>query len=309
MSAPEHISVLLEEAVAAMQLERGSLFVDGTFGRGGHTRKILQAMPAQAQLIAVDRDPEAAAVAEALCLKDSRINFFRRNFSELKTILDEQGLLGQVDGLLLDLGVSSPQLDDAARGFSFRNDGPLDMRMDPDTGESAAQWLAHVDETELANVIYKYGDERLSRRIARRIVEARVNAPLETTAQLASLVATVVRRNDGKHPATRTFQAIRIAVNGELDALDTVLQDAWDMLSADGRLVIVSFHSLEDRLVKQFFRGDEANKRPRRLPLPSGLEQNRWRASRKAVKASEAELAHNPRARSAVMRVAEKQPL
>ena len=307
MSPPEHISVLLEEAVAAMQLDRGSLFVDGTFGRGGHTRKILAALPEHAQLIAVDRDPEAAAVAEALCLKDSRINFFRRNFSELRTILEEQGLLGQVDGLLLDLGVSSPQLDDAARGFSFRNDGPLDMRMDPHSGESAAQWLSHVDETELANIIYKFGDERLSRRIARRIVEARNNGPLDTTAQLASLVATVVKRNDGKHPATRTFQAIRIAVNGELDALDTVLQDAWDLLSDDGRLVVVSFHSLEDRLVKQFFRGDDGLKLPRRLPMPSGVEQNKWRASRKAVKASDAELAANPRARSAVMRIAEKQ--
>lgn len=302
----EHISVLLDEAVAALQLERGGLFVDGTFGRGGHTRKILGALPSEARLIAVDRDPEAAAVAEALCLKDSRIIFFRSNFSALKNILEEQDLLGKVDGLLLDLGVSSPQLDDAARGFSFRHDGPLDMRMDPDSGESAAQWLSHVDETDLANVIYKFGDERLSRRIARRIVEARDKQLLETTAQLASLVATVVRRNDGKHPATRTFQAIRIAVNGELDALDTLLKDAWDILSDEGRLVIVSFHSLEDRLVKQFLRGDDGVRLPRRLPAPAGVDQRRWRANRKAVKASEAELAVNPRARSAVMRVAEK---
>lgn len=302
----EHISVLLDEAVAALQLERGGLFVDGTFGRGGHTRKILGVLPSESRLIAVDRDPEAAAVAEALCLKDSRINFFRSNFSELKNILEEQDLLGKVDGLLLDLGVSSPQLDDAVRGFSFRNDGPLDMRMDPDSGESAAQWLSHVGETDLANVIYKFGDERLSRRIARRIVEARDKQPLETTAQLASLVATVVRRNDGKHPATRTFQAIRIAVNGELDALDALLKDAWDILSDEGRLVVVSFHSLEDRLVKQFFRGDDGVRLPRRLPAPTGLNQRRWRANRKAVKASDAELAANPRARSAVMRVAEK---
>ncbi len=289
-----------------MQLDRGSLFVDGTFGRGGHSRKILERLDDSAQLIAIDRDPQAAEVAEALCLKDSRLKFFRRNFSALKDILEERGLLGTVDALLLDLGVSSPQLDDPLRGFSFRNDGPLDMRMDPQSGESAAEWLAHVDQEELANTIYKYGDERLSRRIARRIVEARDKQPLVTTAQLASLVATVVRRSDGKHPATRTFQAIRIAVNGELDALEAVLRDAWEMLAPDGRLVIVSFHSLEDRLVKQFLRGDCKQRLPRRLPPPTGSDERQWQASRKAVKASEDELQRNPRARSAVMRVAEK---
>ncbi|MGB0866564.1 MAG: 16S rRNA (cytosine(1402)-N(4))-methyltransferase RsmH [Granulosicoccaceae bacterium] len=303
----EHISVLLDEAVAALQLGRGGLFVDGTFGRGGHARKILGELSADDRLIAVDRDPEAAAVAEALCLKDSRINFFRRNFSELRQILEEQGLLGQVDGLLLDLGVSSPQLDDAERGFSFRNDGPLDMRMDPSSGESAEQWLARVEEVELANVIYQFGEERLSRRIARRIVEARDKQSLSSTGQLASLVAGVVRRNDGKHPATRTFQAIRIAVNGELEALSQVLRDAWDILSDDGRLVIVSFHSLEDRLVKQFLRGDDGQKLPRRLPPPTSEPKRQWRVSRKAIKPGLTELEVNPRARSAVMRIAEKQ--
>lgn len=302
----EHISVLLDEAVAALQLTRGGVFVDGTFGRGGHTRKILDGLSQGGRVVAVDRDPEAAAVAETLCRKDSRIIFFRRNFSALKAVLEEQGLLGRVDGLLLDLGVSSPQLDDAERGFSFRSDGPLDMRMDPHAGVSAAQWLAEVDETELADVIYQYGEERKSRRIARRIVEERARRPLESTAQLASLVASVVRRNDGKHPATRTFQAIRIAVNGELDALKTVLDDAWDILGDGGRLVIVSFHSLEDRLVKQFFRGDDGQQQPRRLPMPNAGAPQRWRAARKAIKPGEAELAYNPRARSAVMRVAEK---
>lgn len=306
MSASEHISVLLEEAVAALQLDRGSVFVDGTFGRGGHSQLILRGLPAAGRLLAVDRDPEAAEVAKALCIKDSRINFVRRNFSELRDILEQKDLLGQVDGLLLDLGVSSPQLDDPLRGFSFRNDGPLDMRMDPLSGEAASEWLARVDETELANVIYSYGDERLSRRIARRIVESRAKQSIDTTAQLASIVASVVKRNDGKHPATRTFQAIRIAVNGELDALHAVLQAAWEILSPDGRLVIVSFHSLEDRLVKQFFRGNDKAKHPRRLPPPPGAVQQLWRAGRKAVKASEAELEANPRARSAVMRVAEK---
>lgn len=306
MNSSEHISVLLEEAVAALQVSKGGLFIDGTFGRGGHSRKILAELPSNARLMAVDRDPDAAAVAESLCLRDSRVTFFRRNFAELKSIVEEQGLLGQVDGLLLDLGVSSPQLDNPQRGFSFRSDGPLDMRMDPHSGESARDWLSSVDETDLANIIYKYGDERLSRRIARRIVEARNKQPIDTTAQLASLVATVVRRNDGKHPATRTFQAIRIAVNGELDALDAVLNDAWEMLSDGGRLVIVSFHSLEDRLVKQFFRGDDGLKLPRRLPVPRSVKPCKWRAKRKAIKASDAELLANPRARSAVMRVAEK---
>jgi len=289
-----------------LELSRGRLFVDGTFGRGGHTRKILDGLSADAQLIAIDRDPEAAAVAEALCLEDSRLKFFHSNFSELQTILEQQGLLGTVDGLLLDLGVSSPQLDDASRGFSFRSDGPLDMRMDPTSGESAAQWLQHVDETELANIIFKYGEERMSRRVARRIVQQREKQAIETTAELASLVATVVRRNDGKHPATRTFQAIRIAVNGELDAVDAVLESAWKMLAPGGRLVVISFHSLEDRLVKQFFKGDAGVQVPRRMPVPDAVAKKQWRPDRKAIKSSAQELERNPRARSAVMRVGEK---
>jgi len=307
MSDSVHISVLLEEAVEALQLQQGRVFVDGTFGRGGHTRRILSQLPADAQLLAVDRDPEAAIVARALCAEDARLQFYQRNFSELKAILAERDQLGAVDGILLDLGVSSPQLDDAQRGFSFNRDGPLDMRMDPSSGESAQVWLADIDETELANVIYTYGNERLSRRIARRIVETRQKQPIETTAQLASIVAGVVKRGDGKHPATRTFQAIRIAVNRELDSLQQVLDDAWQLLSEDGRLVIVSFHSLEDRLVKQFFRGDAAVRNlPRRLPSPVAEAPMQWRANRRGVRASAEELDRNPRARSAVMRVGEK---
>jgi 16S rRNA (cytosine1402-N4)-methyltransferase len=279
-------------------------YLDGTFGRGGHARGVLEQLGPGGRLLLMDKDPEAIAVAERTFGTDPRVSIRRGTFADLGTWdLAREGL----DGILFDLGVSSPQLDVAERGFSFAKDGPLDMRMDPDSGESAAQWLARADEREIADVLFTYGEERQSRRIARTIVQRRGAQPLERTAQLADLIASVMPRGDSKiHPATRSFQAIRIFINRELADLETGLDAAIACLKPGGRLAVISFHSLEDRIVKQFIlRHAKAPPTHRRMPVVPDFVPT-LRAIGDATKADAAELAANPRARSAVLRVAEK---
>ncbi|TVP56042.1 MAG: 16S rRNA (cytosine(1402)-N(4))-methyltransferase RsmH [Halomonadaceae bacterium] len=303
-----HDAVLLEEAVAQLAIQPAGRYVDGTFGRGGHSRAILSQLGESGALMAVDKDPEAMAVAEQLVVEDPRFSIRRGSFAALPEHLSAQQW-DRVDGLLLDLGVSSPQLDDAARGFSFMRQGPLDMRMDPDSGESAAQWLATAEEKTIADVIFQYGEERFSRRIARAIVTQREEElPVATTNELANLVAAAVpKREKGKHPATRTFQAIRIHINRELADLEAVLAAALPALAVNGRLVVISFHSLEDRLVKRFMRdASQGIPAPKGVPVTASEEQTPFRVVGKPVKASREEIARNVRARSAVMRTLER---
>ena len=305
-----HKPVMLAEALAGLSVVAGGIYIDGTFGRGGHSGALLDALGETGQLHALDQDPQACG--EAFRLYGARSNFkiHHRNFSQLAALCGELGLTRRVNGMLLDLGVSSPQLDDAARGFSFGKDGPLDMRMNPQAGESAADWLAHADEKDIADVLWRYGDERNSRRIARRIVEARAETPLATTAQLAALIATVPGpRSHHIHPATRSFQAIRIHINRELEMLESVLQQALSVLAPGGRLVVISFHSLEDRIVKRFMRdaSREAEIHDRRLPMaPTTAAPPPLRLVGRKQLPSDQECAVNPRARSAVLRVAER---
>ena len=302
-----HETVLLQEAVAALAVDDG-LYVDATFGRGGHSRLILSRLAVTGRLVVVDKDPRAIAEAERLAEEDARVQVCHASFAELKARLDELGLVGQVRGLLLDLGVSSPQLDDAERGFSFRADGPLDMRMDPTRGDSAADWLAQVGETELADVLYRYGDERYSRRIARAIVRARATEPFTRTAQLAEVISEAHPAWERhKHPATRSFQAIRIHINSELSDLEALLADAVDVLAPGGRLAVISFHSLEDRLVKNFMRdAEQGPELPPGLPIPDSEIERSMKRIGKAIRPSAAEIAVNQRSRSATLRVAEK---
>ncbi len=302
----EHLPVLLEE-VLEMWFSRGDgFYVDGTFGRGGHSRALLAKLDADGRLTGIDRDPLAIAEGEKLAGEDGRFQIKASRFDCLPEVVAEQGR--PIDGLLLDLGVSSPQLDDAGRGFSFLRDGPLDMRMDPTSGESAAEWLARAEEKEIADVLYRYGEERKSRRIARRICETRKEQPITRTLQLAELIQSVLGRGEpGKHPATRSFQALRIHINGELDALNEVLEQSLETLAIGGRLAIISFHSLEDRIVKLFIR-DHSGRAPKGrggLPLGDELPQ-RLEPVGKAIRAGKAELKVNVRSRSAVLRVAEK---
>ena len=309
-----HRPVLLDEALTGLLVAArpDGLYVDGTYGRGGHSSAILDALSTKGRLHAIDRDPEAEANA-ARFAGDARFQFHSSNFAQLMTVASSHGFAGKVDGLLLDLGVSSPQFDDAARGFSFSHDGPLDMRMNPRVGESAAQWLMRAREAEIADVLFNFGDEKNSRRIAARIVETRAETPLTSTAQLASLIASVPGPRSHKiHPATRSFQAIRIFINGELDALRVALSVSFNLLAPKGRLAIISFHSLEDRMVKQFLR-DAGGKRAavdKYAHLKEGAVADEAGPMRLVeigrVFPSEAELAVNPRARSSVLRVAEK---
>jgi 16S rRNA (cytosine1402-N4)-methyltransferase len=307
-----HVPVLLNEAVAALAVKRDGAYVDGTFGRGGHSEQILAALGSEGALVAVDRDPEAEAIARNW--SDPRFRFHRARFSELPDVLDREGL-PLVDGVLLDLGIASPQIDDPARGFSLRADGPLDMRMDPSRGPSAADWLSHVEERELKGVIADYGEERFAQQIARAIVAGRAHEPILRTRQLAAIVAKAVgargRGDWSQDPATRTFQAIRIFINQELQELPLALDRILPRLRDGGRLAVISFHSLEDRLVKQFFRrhslpyGGDA--RIARLPIASrALPRPPLELVGRATRASDAEVAANPRARSAVLRVAER---
>ena len=302
----EHLPVLLEEVLEMWFSRSDGFYVDGTFGRGGHSRALLAKLDADGRLTGIDRDPLAIAEGEALADEDRRFHIKASRFDCLPDVVAEQGR--PIDGLLLDLGVSSPQLDDAARGFSFLRDGPLDMRMDPTSGESAADWLARAEEKEIADVLYRYGEERKSRWIAKRICETRKEQPITRTLQLADLIESVLGRSEpGKHPATRSFQALRIHINGELDALNKVLEQSLETLAIGGRLAIISFHSLEDRIVKLFIR-DHSGRAPKgRGGLPLGDEMpQRLEPVGKAIRASKAELKVNVRSRSAVLRVAEK---
>jgi len=304
----EHVSVLLDETVTALDIKPDGLYIDGTFGRGGHTRAMLAKLSPRGQVLGLDKDPEAITQGQCLAAQDERFTIEQCSFATLAETVDARLWRGKVDGILLDIGVSSPQLDIAERGFSFQKDGPLDMRMNPDEGISAAEWLAKADMDEIATVIKTLGEERFGKRIARAIVETRDQAPLTTTKQLAALVDKASPfREKNKHPATRTFQAIRIHINNELDDLAVVLQQAIDVLAVGGRLSVISFHSLEDRIVKRFFRdqakGDDL---PANFPIRADQLNPKVKLIGKAVKAGEQELARNPRARSAVLRTVEK---
>ncbi|MEO8137778.1 MAG: 16S rRNA (cytosine(1402)-N(4))-methyltransferase RsmH [Betaproteobacteria bacterium] len=303
-----HAPVMVEEAVAGLDVQVTGIYVDATFGRGGHARAILAGLGAGGRLLALDRDPEAVAAGAAIA--DPRFAIRHAAFSQLAAVLDSENIAG-VDGMLFDLGVSSPQLDRAERGFSFRKDGPLDMRMDTSRGMTAAGWLNEEDEHEIAEVIDVYGEERFAKRIARAIVAARAEQPITTTRQLGVLVAKAVgTREPGQDPATRTFQAIRIFINQELAELEQVLPQAVSRLNPGGRIAVISFHSLEDRIVKRFFLAAERpgeNPALKRMPLRErDLPQPLLRRLGRALRADASEVARNPRARSAVLRIAER---
>jgi 16S rRNA (cytosine1402-N4)-methyltransferase len=300
-----HVPVLVEEAVAALNIREGQTYVDGTFGRGGHSAAILARVGIRGRLFAFDQDPEAHADR---ALEDPRLELIHARFSTMKEALATRQV-HQVAGVLLDIGVSSPQLDQAHRGFSFSKDGPLDMRMDTTRGETAAEWLNRADERQIREVVSTYGEERFAKAVAAAIVDARNREPFGSTRQLAEVVGSAVRtREPGQHPATRTFQALRIFINQELEELEMTLPQAADLLQPGGRLAVVSFHSLEDRIVKNFIRTrSQADTLPKGVPVRAAdLPKPQLRAIGKAVKASDAEVRRNPRARSAVLRVAEK---
>ena len=300
-----HRPVLAAEAIEALALRADGIYIDGTFGRGGHSRAILQRLGPHARLVALDRDPQAMIAARDL--RDGRFLFLKHNFGTLGAALDAAGVRS-AHGMLFDLGISSPQLDDPARGFSFRADGPLDMRMDPGEGVSAAQWLATAEEQEIGRVIRDYGEERFAKQIAAAIVAARSRGPIVRTRQLADLVGQAVRtREPGQDPATRTFQALRIHVNRELEEVQVMLPQAVGHLATEGRLAVISFHSLEDRIVKRFMQHAARPDVPRELPLRAiEMPQPALRLIGRAIRPSAAETAANPRARSATLRVAER---
>jgi 16S rRNA (cytosine1402-N4)-methyltransferase len=305
MSEVSHVPVLLEEAVNALRVSEGETYVDGTFGRGGHSKAILAGLGVRGRLLAFDQDP--AAISHRT-LEDPRLELIHARFSTMKEALAARGIR-EVAGVLLDIGTSSPQLDDAARGFSFMRDGPLDMRMDTSRGETAAGFVNRADESALREVISEYGEERFAKQVAAAIVAARRLEPVRTTRQLAEIVGRAVRtREPGQHPATRTFQALRIHVNQELEELEVTLPQAVGLLKPGGRLAVVSFHSLEDRIVKNFIRDrSTADKLPRGVPVRArDLPKPELRAVGRAIKPSEGEVKRNPRARSAVLRIAEK---
>lgn len=304
----EHVPVLLNAVLAGLNIRPAGFYIDGTFGRGGHSRAILRELDSEGRLLAIDRDPDAIAAADEDLLADPRFELVRGEIAELDSIVSQRQLNGRIDGLLLDLGVSSPQLDRAARGFSFQQDGPLDMRMDPDSGESAAAWLRKVSEQELRRVLRVYGEEKQAARIARAIVAARAAAPIETTGQLAGIVASVAASPvQRKHPATRTFQAIRIHLNDELAQLERGLDASIDLLRRGGRLAVISFHSLEDRIVKRFMR-DNSRESAQYRGMPDVPPEHRpaFRLVGRAQSADDAEQHENPRSRSARLRIAER---
>ena len=306
MSSNAHVPVLLGPVLDGLEIKQDGCYVDGTFGRGGHSSAILERLNADGRLIAIDRDPQAIASAAPALADDPRVQLIRNDFANLATCMGERGFKGQVDGLLLDLGVSSPQLDEAVRGFSFLRDGPLDMRMDPDSGISAADWLQSVEEATLRRVIYKYGEDRDAPRIARAVVAARDTARIETTGQLVDIIAAVIPAHTRKkHPATKTFQAIRIFINDELGQLEAVLAQSIDVLKQGGRLCVISFHSLEDRIVKRFMRdASRESEQYRGMPDVPAEFRPKLKLIGKALAATAEEVAVNVRARSAHLRVA-----
>ena len=308
MSDAQHITVLLNEAVAALVTDTSGFYVDGTFGRGGHSALVMQQLSADGRLLGIDKDLAAIATANARFSDDARFAIAHGSFAELAQLVEARGMTGKVTGVLLDLGVSSPQLDEAERGFSFLHDGPLDMRMDQTRGQSAADWINSANEDEIIWVFKEYGEERFAKRMARAIIAERQKTPFTRTKHLAEVIKEANPAwEKGKHPATRAFQAIRIQVNNELTDLDSVLEQALAVLAPGGRLVVISFHSLEDRAAKRFIRRQElGDPVPKGLPVRDDQLNKRMRSLGKAIKASDAEVAANVRSRSAVMRVAEK---
>ncbi len=303
----EHQPVLLAETLENLAIQPEGIYVDATFGRGGHAQAILNQLGTKGRLLALDKDPDAVAYAKQY-FNDQRFTIKHGSFAELEKFLNSQKVYGKVNGILLDLGVSSPQLDEAGRGFSFMRSGQLDMRMDYSQGIDAATWISFVDEKELANILWQYGEERFSRRIAKAIVVARQEKPITTTDQLAKIVSAAIPSwEKGKHPATRSFQAIRIAVNHELDELKQGLLQSLGALQTGGRLLVISFHSLEDRIVKQFIQQQvRADQFPAKLPIKHIHFQPEFKRLGRAIKPSLQEIAGNPRARSAILRVGEK---
>ena len=305
-----HQPVLLNEAVDALAIKADGIYIDGTFGRGGHSTVILSQLGEDGKLIAFDQDPEAVAIAKQNFADDGRFEIVHANFSDMADVIKSKSLDGKIDGVLLDIGVSSPQFDDASRGFSFTQSGPLDMRMNPEVGESAAEWLQHAEAKEIARVLKEYGEEKFARRIAGFIVDHRDEQPIKTTEQLAAIIDEAVpksKQDKHKHPATRSFQAIRIHINKELDVLRQVLESVNDLLVIGGRLSVISFHSLEDRITKRFIKKMTTEPAALRdLPIKSDDIVMPMKAIGKAIKAGKAELAENPRARSAVLRIAER---
>lgn len=308
MSKAKHSPVMLEEVLMALAVKADGIYVDGTFGRGGHSQAILQRLGSQGRLFCFDKDPQAITYGKALFAGDERVTFIHRSFADLASVAAELDIAQKIDGILLDFGVSSPQLDEAQRGFSFLKEGPLDMRMDPTQGQSAKIWLNQASADEIAKVLKEYGEEPFAKKIAKTIVKVREEKPITTTLELANIVASCkFAKKRGHHPATQTFQAIRIFINQELAAIDQVLAAAPGVLAAHGRLVLISFHSLEDRRVKRFFRAQSTVDLPRGMALREAeipLPPMRWILKRQRPQAQE--IAYNPRARSAILRVAEK---
>lgn len=310
MSSNEHVPVLLGPVLDGLNIREDGVYVDGTFGRGGHSSAILERLGEAGRLLAIDRDPQAIASAPNALLDDSRFELIRGEIAELEKHLGQRDLIGKVDGLLFDLGVSSPQLDEAGRGFSFLRDGPLDMRLDNSQGQTAAEWLAEVDEQTLTNTLFKFGEEKMARRIARAVLAAREISPITRTTELASIVENAVPaklRFQRKHPATKTFQAIRIAVNGELEQLEQALLQSLRILGKGGRLCVIAFHSLEDRIVKRFMRDHSREpEQYRGMPNIPAEFLPPLALVGKAIVADEAEIAANVRSRSARLRIAER---
>lgn len=308
MTSLKHLTVLCTETVHAVLVDPNGIYIDATFGRGGHARHLLEQLGTQARVIAFDKDPEAIAEGNRLAAIDSRFSIVHDSFAALAAHVDRLGLSGKVTGILADLGVSSPQIDDAERGFSFQHDGPLDMRMDTTRGQSAATWLASISEANLIDVLKTYGEERFARRIARALIAAREQGAITRTGQLAEIVAVAHPAwEKHKHPATRSFQAIRIAVNRELGDLEDLLEQSLRALAPGGRLAVISFHSLEDRLVKQFIqRQADGDNFPPGLPVTKAQMNPQLKKVGKAIAPSDAEISANPRARSAHLRVAER---
>jgi 16S rRNA (cytosine1402-N4)-methyltransferase len=302
-----HTTVLLQETVDGCLNDPAGIYVDGTFGRGGHSRLLLSKLAPEGRLIGFDKDPLAIQTGKELEQEDSRFQIVQASFADMKAELNALGI-GQINGILLDLGVSSPQLDDAERGFSFMKDGPLDMRMNPDAGLSAAEWCAQTSEEEIARVLKEYGEERFAKRMARAIIKARAEAPITRTRELAELIKEANPAwEKHKHPATRAFQAIRIAVNNELGDLEKILADSIDLLLPHGRLAVISFHSLEDRMVKRFIRAQEKGRDlPPGIPVPDDMLGRTMKKMGKAIMPGNDEIRINARARSAVLRIAER---